>query len=75
MSNLPILSAVSDADGDDVRCRWASSSRGECAGVCQTFPATLTGVSSQIHIVCITLHNSNTVTFMMRPTVLKSSVP
>ena len=40
------ISAVSDADGDDVRCRWASSSRGECAGVCRTFPATLSGVST-----------------------------
>ena len=39
---------MSDADGDDIRCRWASSSRGECAGVCQTFPATLSGVSSPI---------------------------
>lgn len=36
---------VSDADGDDVRCRWASSSRGECAEVCQAFPATLSDVS------------------------------
>ena len=34
-------SAVSDADGDVVRCRWADSSLSECAGVCQTFPATL----------------------------------
>ena len=33
--------AVSDADGDVVRCRWANSSLSECAGVCQTFPATL----------------------------------
>ena len=33
--------SVSDADGDVVRCRWAESAQGECAGVCQTFPATL----------------------------------
>ena len=33
--------AVSDADGDVVRCRWANSSLSECASVCQAFPATL----------------------------------
>lgn len=36
---------VSDADGDDIRCRWATSSQRECSGVCQAFPATLTNVS------------------------------
>ena len=35
------ISTVSDADGDVVRCRWATSSQGECAGVCGTFPATI----------------------------------
>lgn len=29
---------VVDFDGDDVRCRWAESGRGECGGVCQAFP-------------------------------------
>ena len=30
---------------DDIRCRWASSSKGECSGVCQAFPgSTLSGV-------------------------------
>ena len=38
---LYLCSAVSDADGDIVRCRWAESAQGECAGVCQAFPATL----------------------------------
>ena len=40
-------SAVSDADGDIVRCRWAESALRECAGVCQVFPATLDQVGSQ----------------------------
>ena len=39
------IRAVFDVDGDDVRCRWASSLREECGGVCQAFPATLDGVS------------------------------
>ena len=38
---VEMSSAVSDADGDVIRCRWANSSLGECGGVCQTFPATL----------------------------------
>ena len=42
---LYMCSAVSDADGDIVRCRWAESAQGECAGVCQVFPATLDQVS------------------------------
>ena len=29
---------VDDLDGDEVRCRWARSSDGECAGVCNAFP-------------------------------------
>lgn len=37
-------SSVQDVDGDDVRCRWASSAHGECGGVCQTFPAVLSMV-------------------------------
>ncbi len=32
---------MEDADGDTVRCRWAESAQGECAGVCMAFPATL----------------------------------
>ena len=43
---LATFSAVSDADGDTVRCRWAESAQGECDGVCQVFPeATLDQVS------------------------------
>lgn len=43
--NLNFTYIVADVDGDDVRCRWAESSQGECAGVCRTFTsATLTGV-------------------------------
>ena len=38
---VAMYSAVSDADGDTVRCRWADSAQGECAGVCQTIPAML----------------------------------
>ena len=42
---------MADVDGDDVRCRWAESSRGGCAGVCRSFTgATLTGV--RMHFVC-----------------------
>ena len=40
-----VCSAVSDADGDIVRCRWANSTLRECAGVCDAFPATLDEVS------------------------------
>lgn len=37
---------VQDADQDVIRCRWASSSQGECAGVCnQVSGSTLNGVS------------------------------
>ena len=36
-----VCSAVSDADGDIVRCRWADLAQEECAGVCEVFPATL----------------------------------
>ena len=42
---LATFSAVSDADGDIVRCRWAESSQNECSDVCQVFPATLDQVS------------------------------
>lgn len=27
-----------DADGDNVRCRWASAALGECASVCSVLP-------------------------------------
>ena len=37
----PLCTAVSDVDGDTVRCRWAESAQGECGGVCQVFPAEL----------------------------------
>lgn len=40
-----ICFAVSDADGDIVRCRWAVSAQGECGDVCQVFPATLDQVT------------------------------
>ena len=36
--------SVADVDGDDVRCRWAEQSRGECGGVCRAINATLCGV-------------------------------
>ena len=36
--------SVVDADGDDVRCRWAEQSQRECGGVCQAINATLCGV-------------------------------
>ena len=43
--NLNFIYIVADVDGDDVRCRWAESSQGECAGVCSAFTgATLTEV-------------------------------
>ena len=32
---------MADADGDDVRCRWAYPYLRECGGVCQNFPALL----------------------------------
>ena len=32
------LYSVSDSDGDDVHCRWATNSRDECAGICNGFP-------------------------------------
>ena len=37
----PLYSAVSDADGDIVRCRWAKSDQNECACVCKGFQADL----------------------------------
>ena len=65
---------MADVDGDDVRCRWAESSRGECAGVCRVFTgATLTGVrthfvtwqdvgpiihTGQIHEILLLLYHS-----------------
>ena len=35
---------MEDIDGDDVRCRWAESAKGECGGVCRAINATLFGV-------------------------------
>ena len=35
--NHTLALAVSDPDGDDVRCRWASTNL-ECGGICSTFP-------------------------------------
>ena len=50
-SNHNNCNAVSDEDvhsgnvRDDLRCRWALQSKGECEQVCQAFPgATLSGV-------------------------------
>ena len=43
-----MCSAVSDADGDVVRCRWAKLAQRECAGVCRTFPAELDEVCSSL---------------------------
>ena len=34
---LYLYVSVDDVDGDDVRCRWAESSKSECSGVCQVF--------------------------------------
>ena len=42
-----MLCIVYDADGDNVRCRWAESDRGECGEVCQNFLLTL----SQVHML------------------------
>ena len=43
--SIPI--AVSDSDGDTVRCRWASGS--ECGGICSAFPgATLNSATCTI---------------------------
>ena len=44
--SIPI--AVSDSDGDTVRCRWASGST-ECGGICSAFPgATLNSATCTI---------------------------
>ena len=45
---LHLFVSVDDADGDDVRCRWAESSKHECAGVCEAFE------NSQLFSVSIT---------------------
>ena len=37
--------AVSDADGDTVRCRWAESAQRECSEVCKHFKISLDQVS------------------------------
>jgi len=50
---------VADVDGDDVRCRWAESSLGECAGVCRAFTgSTLVGVCTVKISVIYTLDSS-----------------
>ena len=49
MSTVYTSSAVSDADGDIVRCRWAESAQGECGGVCQAIPAVLDQVGDATH--------------------------
>ena len=50
---------MADVDGDDVRCRWAESSQGECGGVCSAFTgATLTGV--RVHLCGMTLAQLHT---------------
>ena len=36
--NHTITIPVEDADGDNIRCRWAQRSLGECGAVCQAFP-------------------------------------
>ena len=38
ITDLYALPLVEDIDGDEVRCRWARSSDGECASVCEAFP-------------------------------------
>ena len=38
ITDLYTIPSVDDVDGDEVRCRWARSSDGECAGVCDAFP-------------------------------------
>ncbi|XP_076095373.1 uncharacterized protein LOC143066264 [Mytilus galloprovincialis] len=35
--NHTITIPVSDPDNDDVRCRWATSDRSECGGICNSF--------------------------------------
>ena len=40
---------MTDADGDVIRCRWATAAQEECGGVCQTFPAMLDQVSFQLN--------------------------
>ena len=54
-------SAVSDVDGDVVRCRWAESAQGECGDVCQAFPAVL----DQVGASCVTVKcNTNQLVFL-----------
>ena len=36
---LILSTSVYDADGDDVRCRWAENN--ECGGICRRFPANI----------------------------------
>ena len=47
-ADLYILLLVDDIDGDEVRCRWASGSNGECAGVCAGFPG---AVLNEVYLI------------------------
>jgi len=38
-----------------VRCRWATSAQGECAGVCSAFPAVLDEVKITHRAIVVTL--------------------
>ena len=58
-SVLPFI-PVEDVDGDDVRCRWAESSKGECGGVCRAINATLFGVKI-IFLGSMSKHHINVV--------------
>ena len=55
---------MADVDGDDVRCRWAESSQGECSGICRAFTgATLTGVCMH----CVTWQDVGPITHRTNP--------
>ncbi|XP_053395504.1 uncharacterized protein LOC123523715 isoform X3 [Mercenaria mercenaria] len=45
---------VSDIDGDTVKCRWASSTKGECGGVCETFSGSVLDEST-----CVITYTAN----------------
>ena len=52
---------VEDADGDDIRCRWAQKRLGECGGVCMEYGISMRGRvpfhttprKSQVYIIII----------------------
>lgn len=50
-----ICFAVSDADGDTVRCRWAESAQGECGEVCKHFKISLDEVGYIYSITSLTI--------------------